>query len=68
MAPTPCAPTFSAALTRMARRPIQHELLGRQTAGLVVFVALAMFLSATPVAALGDGTRPGAGAPLCQAR
>lgn len=52
----------------MSRRPIQHELLGRQTAGLVVFVALAMFLSATPVAALGDGTRPGAGAPLCESR
>lgn len=68
MAPTPCAPTFSAALTRMARRPNQHELLGRQTGGLGALLALAVLLSATPVAALGDGTRPGAGAPLCQAR
>ena len=52
----------------MARRPTKRELLGRQTGSISVFVALAVFLSATPVAALGDGTRPGAGAPLCKSR
>lgn len=52
----------------MARRPIKRELLGRHTAGWGVFLALAAFLSATPVPALGDGTRPGAGARLCRSR
>jgi hypothetical protein len=52
----------------MARRPSKRELLGRPSAGLGVFLALAAVLCVTPVAALGDGTRPGAGAPLCRSR
>jgi len=52
----------------VARRPIKRELPGRRSGGLGVFLAVAAFLSATPGAALGDGTRPGGGAPLCQSR
>jgi hypothetical protein len=68
MGPTPCARTFSAAPISMARRPTKRELLGRPSVGLGAFLALAAVLCATPVAALGDGTTPGAGSPLCRSR